>query len=91
MQSYSWVWPLETEQENPADRARLNAMLAELIRQAGDAEEIGHEVDPDEAAAAIFAIYTWALRGVVFEDQTPAECHAAMMAQIRSLLGLPQE
>src|SRR6056297_2774987 len=89
MQSYSWVWPDETEAENVADRARFKQMIARLVEQGQAEGEIARDVVPDDAARAIFAVYTWGMRGVVFDGKTPEECHAQIMNQLAALLGKP--
>ncbi|WP_167853423.1 TetR/AcrR family transcriptional regulator [Roseovarius aestuariivivens] len=86
MQSYSWVWPLDTERENTLDRARFKGLLESLIGEALAAGELRRDLDPKVSAKAVFAIYTWALRDVVFDKLSVSDCHAGMMAQVRTLL-----
>lgn len=85
MQSYSWVWPPEAEEENAADRARFKSLIADLVTQGKTAGEVGEGIDPGAAATAIFAIYTWGLRGAVFGDFSAEQCHERIMAQIAAL------
>lgn len=70
MQSYSWVWPQESEEENANDRARFKALLADLVRQGQMSGEVRDRNDPEATAKAIFAIYTCGLRGAVFGSLT---------------------
>lgn len=87
MQSYSWVWPLQTEQENAAERAHFKDLIADLLEQARSEGTIGDGIDPHTASRAIFAIYTWGLRGAVFDAQPPEDCHARIMGQVALMLG----
>jgi AcrR family transcriptional regulator len=90
MESFSWVWPPELEMENAADRARFIELVAGLIREAQHRGEVSSTAAPGSAADAVFAIYTWGLRGIVFERMSPEHCHAGIMEQVRSLLGGPR-
>ena len=87
MQSYSWVWPEVTEAENAMDRARFKDLLTGLVEEAQDEKQLSKDVDPQVASRAIFAVYTWGLRSIVFEETTPQECHNRIMQQVRNLLG----
>lgn len=86
MQSYSWVWPSETEQENAADRARFKALIEDLLQQAQEVGEVEKKIDPQLASQAIFAIYTWGLRGAVFQNQSTDVCHKHILDQVSQLL-----
>jgi AcrR family transcriptional regulator len=86
MQGFSWVWPLALEAENAADRTRHIEVLVGLIREAKQQGKISSALDSDLAAEAVFAIYTWGLRGVVFQGLSPEQCHARFMELILSSL-----
>jgi AcrR family transcriptional regulator len=86
MQGFSWVWPSALEAENAADRTRHIEVLVRLIREAKQQGKISSALDPELAAEAVFAIYTWGLRGVVFQGLTPEQCHARFMELVRSAL-----
>lgn len=86
MQGFSWVWPPELEAENATDRARHNNLVADLILEAQQGGEISSVADPQLMAEAVFAIYTWGLRGTVFDGLTHDRCHARIMEQVRSIL-----
>ena len=86
MQSYSWVWPPETEQENATERALFKDLIADLLQQGNEVGTVGKKIDPYTASRAIFAIYTWGLRAAVFEGLSPDECHERTMRQVTQLL-----
>jgi AcrR family transcriptional regulator len=86
MQGFSWTWPLELEAENASDRARHIDLIAGLVREAQRSGEASAVSDPLLAAEAVFAIYTWGLRGVVFEGITPEQCTARILEHVRSVL-----
>ena len=86
MQSYSWVWPEEAEQENAADRQRFTALIAGLILEGIARGEFRAGIDPATAARAVFAIYTMGLRAGVFEDCSPADCHQRVMEETAQIL-----
>jgi AcrR family transcriptional regulator len=86
MQGFSWVWPPQLEAENAADRGRHKELVADLICEAQRSGVVSSSVDPRQAASSVFAIYTWGLRGVVFEGLTPEQCHARIMEQLRPIL-----
>lgn len=88
MQSYSWTWPRETEEENAEDRARFKALLAGVVQDGQATGEFASKGDPATIATAMFAIFTWGMRRIVFEDITPETCHAAIMEQVRLVLGV---
>jgi AcrR family transcriptional regulator len=90
MQSFSWVWSPELERENAADRSRHNDLIAGLIREAQGNGVVSPDLDCKVAAEAVFAVYTWGLRDLVFESMSPERCHAGIMDQVRSLLAGPR-
>ena len=86
IQSYSWVWPEEAEQENAADREQFRALIAGLILEGIAKGEFRAGIDPATAARAVFSIYTMGLRDGVFEARPPAECHQRVMEEIALIL-----
>jgi AcrR family transcriptional regulator len=86
MQSYSWVWPPEVEADNASDRSRYIDLVAGLIREAQLSGEVSATPDPHLTAEAVFAVYTWELRSIVFERVTPERCHANIMEKVGLLL-----
>jgi AcrR family transcriptional regulator len=90
MQGFSWVWPPELEQENAADRGRHIDLVAGLIREAQGNGVVSPDLDAKSAAEAVFAVYTWGLRGLVFARLSPEHCHSGIMEQVRSLLAGPR-
>ena len=88
LQSYSWVWPPETEAENRHARAEFQAELSHVIRAGQTDGCFAASPDPDLAAEAIWALYTWNSRSVIFEEHTAEACHARLMDQVDALLGV---
>ena len=88
MQSYSWVWPKETEMENRADRGRFLALIAELVREGQQAGELTDKILPDAAATVIFAVYTWGLRAAIFDELSAKDCHQRIMEQVKAVLAV---
>ena len=86
MQSYSWVWPPETEQENAEDRGCFLQFIVHLIRAAQETGRVRSDLDAEVAATSVFAIYTWGLRNVVFGISTHDECHVKIMDQIDGIV-----
>lgn len=87
LQSYSWVWPPETEAENQQTRASFEAELAHVIGEGQADGTFGRRIDPALAAEAIWALYTWASRAAVFEEYTQEQCHERLRLQVDALLG----
>ncbi|WP_161556037.1 TetR/AcrR family transcriptional regulator [Mangrovicoccus ximenensis] len=89
MQAYSWTWPAETEAENRAERAKFEAVLADLLRGGAAAGEFRPDVPAGETAVSIFAIYTWTMRMAVFEGLGPDQCIGRLRGQLLPLLRPP--
>ncbi|WP_375691696.1 TetR/AcrR family transcriptional regulator [Pseudooceanicola sp. LIPI14-2-Ac024] len=87
MEGYSWVWTPQNEAENAVDRARFTRVIAEILDQGVTSGEFSLRGDTADAAAAIFAIFTWGLRGVIFDEKSPDDCHADIMRQVRLITG----
>ncbi|WP_439124556.1 TetR/AcrR family transcriptional regulator [Marivita sp.] len=86
MQSYSWVWPIETEHDNQTVRANFKEAMAAIIRLGCDTKEFRLSLDPEMTAKSIWAIYTWGTRAAIFDGATALECHRSIMAQVRQLV-----
>lgn len=86
MQSYSWVWPPETETDNQSVRANFKEAMAAIIAHGQETGEFRPSLDPILTARSIWAIYTWGTRAAVFEGATARECHRAIMAQVKQLI-----
>jgi AcrR family transcriptional regulator len=86
MEAYSWTWSIEIEAENKKERAVHLKLVADLIREAKSEGTVKEHIDPDLAAEAIFAIYTWGLRGGVFEGLSYKQCVKHMWPQIMMIL-----
>ena len=86
MQSYSWLWPDSTEQDNRAVRAVFKDVLQRLVEQGQTNGEFRPGIDPVIAADAIWAIYTWGSRASIFEDASLTQCHQAILKQVAILL-----
>lgn len=86
MQSYSWVWPPETEKDNETVRAGFKEAVAAIVKHGCDTGEFRRSLDPMLTARTIWAIYTWGTRAAIFQGATTRECHRAIVAQIRQLV-----
>jgi AcrR family transcriptional regulator len=86
MQSYSWVWPPETETDNETVRAGFKESVSMVIQHGCESGEFRKSLDPSLTAKSIWAIYTWGTRAAVFQGATARECHEAIMAQVRQLV-----
>ena len=87
LQSYSWVWPPETEAENRETRGAFQAELARVIGEGQSDGSLAGRLDPDSAAEAIWALYTWASRWAALGEHDQDESHARLVAQVDALLG----
>ena len=90
MQSYSWVWPAETERDNVNVRSNFKEAVSQIVARGSAAGEFRTSLDPMLTARSIWAIYTWGMRAAIFEGATTAECHRAIMAQVKQLI-LPDQ
>lgn len=86
MEAYSWTWSKEIEAQNKRERAIHFELVADLIREAVSEGAVKKDLDPDLAAEAIFAIYTWGLRGGVFEGLSYKQCVKHIWPQIMMIL-----
>lgn len=86
MQSYSWVWPPETEKDNEMVRSGFKEAVASIVMQGCERGEFRPSIDPMLTARTIWAIYTWGTRAAIFKGATTRECHREIMAQVRQLL-----
>jgi AcrR family transcriptional regulator len=86
MQSYSWVWPPETECDNANVRNDFKAAVAKIVARGSASGEFRKALDPTLTARSIWAIYTWGVRAAVFDGATSGECHRAIMAQVKQLI-----
>ncbi|MCB1486281.1 MAG: TetR/AcrR family transcriptional regulator [Bauldia sp.] len=86
MQSYSWVWPNETEAHNRAVRAEHERLIETVIREGIESGDFRPDIDVARSVTSIWAIYTWGLRPGVFEGKTPAECADQIIKQVGDLL-----
>ena len=86
MQSYSWVWPPETETDNETVRAGFKESVSMVIQHGCESGEFRKSLEPSLTAKSIWAIYTWGTRAAVFQGATARECHEAIMAQVRQLV-----
>lgn len=86
MQSYSWVWPPETEADNQTVRANFKDAIASIVELGRTTKEFRASLDPVLTAKSIWAIYTWGTRSAIFEGATTRECHRMIMAQVKQLV-----
>ena len=86
MQSYSWVWPPETERDNMNVRSSFEETVSQIIVRGSAAGEFRASLDPMLTARSIWAIYNWGMRAAVFDGATTNECHRAIMAQVEQLI-----
>lgn len=86
MQSYSWVWPPETEADNQTVRANFKDAIASIVELGHTTKEFRASLDPVLTAKSIWAIYTWGTRSAIFEGATTRECHRMIMAQVKQLV-----
>ncbi len=87
MQAHTWVWSAAAEAVNRVDRDRALGWLAMLIAEGQASGELAPVLTPQQAADAIFAIYTLALRRVVFETLSPDQAMDAIWPQVQVLIG----
>jgi len=88
MQAYSWTWSDQMEVDNIEERDMHTNILSALVDEGVANSEFASQLDPDVAAEALFAIYTWGLRPAVFGDVSPAGCIKRLRPQVELLLGL---
>jgi hypothetical protein len=86
MQSYSWVWPAETERDNESVRAGFKEAISAIIQRGCDTGEFRKSLDPLLTARTIWAIYTWGTRAAIFQGATARECHRSVMSQVKQLI-----
>ncbi|SHH49178.1 TetR/AcrR family transcriptional regulator [Marivita hallyeonensis] len=86
MQSYSWVWPSETELDNQTVRSGFKAVIAKIVSNGSGSGEFRSSLDPHHTARSIWAIYTWGIRAAIFQGATALECHTEIMLQVRQLV-----
>lgn len=86
MQSYFWIWPEETEQENRLDLAMGLAPVRKVLEAGVASGELQAGLNIERAIRAIFAIYTMGLRPAVYDHATKDQCAAEILAQVRMLL-----
>lgn len=87
MQAYSWTWPDQMETDNIEERKEHTGILSSLVVEGMAKGELPRQLDPDIAAEAVFALYTWGLRPAVFSDVSPVECIKRLRPQVEMLLG----
>ena len=86
IQSYSWVWPPETEVENKAERKKFKALIAELIVRGQETGVFRASLSPETAARIVFEIYTWGLRPAVFSGASATDCMSIIREQSEAVL-----
>lgn len=86
MQSYSWLWPAETERDNETVRSGFKYSVAAIVQNGCDSGEFRASLNPLLTAKTIWAIYTWGTRAAIFQGATARECHRAIMEQIKQLV-----
>jgi len=86
MQSYYWVWPVETETANQQQLALAFKPLSEILIGGVASGELRADLNVERIVRMMFSVYTQGLRLHLYESFKVEDCFDEIMAQIAVIL-----